>query len=86
MFSSQQAVARHSATRMLALSEQHSSAPIAALCVTDAGFLVPPLQSAHRGRAPYSESATDKPSETKAFPQPSSTPSKCSGTNLRALP
>ncbi|GAA4656817.1 hypothetical protein GCM10025779_21540 [Arthrobacter cryoconiti] len=27
-----------------------------------------------QGRTPYSEPATDKPSETKAFPQPSSAP------------
>lgn len=35
---------------------------------------------ARTGRAPHSEPAADKPSETKAFPQPPSAPLQCAGT------
>ncbi len=38
---------------------------------------LPGTLSGRGGRTPHSEPATDKPSETKAFPQPSSAPFLC---------
>ncbi|MBP2411563.1 hypothetical protein JOF48_000362 [Arthrobacter stackebrandtii] len=38
---------------------------------------LPGTLSGRNGRTPHSEPAADKPSETKAFPQPSSAPFLC---------
>jgi hypothetical protein len=75
MFSSQHAAApqaaKHGAPR-----NPHDLRPFTAATAGEhAGIPVSPPLSALHGRTPHSEPAADKPSETKAFPQPSSAPS-----------